>query len=260
MTSRCSTFMLTSFALFAGAFTLVTLALAVSTDYWLFMTEPYRMSHEDLATFNLTETSHMQTSVILHLRSGLWNVCTINLINGTIPDNCLRIDFKQDGTGRSMGAPICMTIVGAIRVAAPLPVVALLLTVSGIIMSGLGSLKRNGKTIIAAVFYILSGLSLAVGVVLFISAIYDELGYHSQTTGPSKDFTYFYGWSFYVAGSAFVSSELSAVMCVTLYLRRNARVQDMVRIIPGLEDKLQDDLNHVDTEHKVDTSLHDVIW
>ena len=48
-------------------------------------------------------------------------------------------------------------LAGAIRVAAPLPVVALILAVSGILMSGLGSLKRNGKTIIAAVCYILAG-------------------------------------------------------------------------------------------------------
>ena len=74
-----------------------------------------------------------------------------------------------------------------------------------------------------------TGLCLAVGVVLFISAIYDELGYHQQTYGKPtgnkyKDFSYKYGWSFYVAGSAFVSSELSAVMCITLYLRHNGQV------------------------------------
>ena len=96
--------------------------------------------------------------------------------------------------------------------------------------------------------------------VLFISAIYDELGYHSQTTGPSKDFSYYYGWSFYVAGSAFISSELSAVMCVTLYLRHNAHVQDMVRIIPGLEDKLEDDLDHVNAEAEKDAAVRNVVW
>ena len=96
---------------------------------------------------------------------------------------------------------------------------------------------------------------------MFISAIYDELGYHSQTTGPSaKDFSYYYGWSFYVAGSAFVSSELSAVMCVTLYLRHNARVRDMVRIIPGLEEKLEDDLDHAVVEAEKDAAVHDVVW
>ncbi|KAL8571295.1 hypothetical protein ACOMHN_047562 [Nucella lapillus] len=104
------------------------------------------------------------------------------------------------------------------------------------------SFRRHKPIRFSFTFFFLC-LCLAVGVVLFISAISDELGYHAQTTGHSpKDFSYHYGWSFYVAGSAFVSSELSAVMCITLYLRHNARVQDMVRIIPGLETKLEEDV------------------
>ncbi|KAL8571297.1 hypothetical protein ACOMHN_047564 [Nucella lapillus] len=75
----------------------------------------------------------------------------------SIPDICLRIDFTQEGTGRMEGAPRCMTIVGAIRIAAPLPVVSLILAVSGILMCAFGSLKRNGATVIAAVLYILAG-------------------------------------------------------------------------------------------------------
>ncbi|KAL8588621.1 hypothetical protein ACOMHN_067474 [Nucella lapillus] len=132
-------------------------------------------------------------------------------LKGSIPDICLRIDFTQQGTGRMDGAPTCMTIVGAIRIAAPLPVGALILAVCGIILCGLGSIQRTGKTVIAAIMYILAGLCLAVGVVLFISAIYDELGYHSQAA-ESREFSYYYGWSFYVAGSAFLSSELAAVL------------------------------------------------
>ncbi|XP_076466600.1 voltage-dependent calcium channel gamma-5 subunit-like [Babylonia areolata] len=186
---------------------------------------------------------------MVFLRSGLWRVCTINLKEGnrSIPDICLGIDFSQRGTGRMEGAPTCMTIVGAIRVAAPLPVGSLILAVCGIVLTGLGAIHRNGKTVIAAVTYILSGLSLAVGVVLFISAIYDELGYHSQSA-ESSEFSYSYGWSFYVAGSAFVSSELAAVMCVTLYLRHHARVRDMVRIIPGLEERIEEEREGADRD------------
>ncbi|XP_076458183.1 voltage-dependent calcium channel gamma-7 subunit-like [Babylonia areolata] len=290
-TSRCSTFMLTGAALFSGAVTLVALALAVSTDFWLLMREPHRVPPEELAKWNLTEP--VETNIMVHVRSGLWNVCTMNLKfgNESLPDICIRIDFSQEGTGRMEGAPRCMTITQrlrqtksgvavkwAIRVAAPLPVASLILAVAGILMCALGSLKRNGSTVIAAVLYILAGLCLAVGVVLFISAIYDELGYHAQTTGHSpKDFNYHYGWSFYVAGSAFVSSELSAVMCVTLYLRHNARVQDMVRIIPGLESKLEGDLEEGQRSAAISASdadfrkeggasaaaggaEHDVIW
>ncbi|GFR92817.1 voltage-dependent calcium channel gamma-7 subunit [Elysia marginata] len=51
-------------------------------------------------------------------------------------------------------------------------------------------------------------------------------------------FTYNYGWSFYTAGFGFLASELSAVVTITLFLRRNERLEDMTRIIPGLEDKV----------------------
>nr|KAG5710192.1 hypothetical protein BaRGS_006711 [Batillaria attramentaria] len=59
-----------------GAVTLVTLALAVGTDYWLFMSEPYRMTAKELAFWNLTEP--LDTDVVIYLRSGLWRVCTTN--------------------------------------------------------------------------------------------------------------------------------------------------------------------------------------
>ena len=82
VTSRCSIYVLTSAALFSGALTLVTLALAVSTDYWLFMEEPYNVPTDELAKLNLTDMGTIQTDIVLHLRSGLWNVCTINLKEG----------------------------------------------------------------------------------------------------------------------------------------------------------------------------------
>ncbi|KAK7501911.1 hypothetical protein BaRGS_00006663, partial [Batillaria attramentaria] len=175
----------------------------------------------------------------------------------SIPDQCLIIDYTQEGTGRMEGAPTCMTLVGAYRIATPLPVAALILALMAVATSAAGSLRQNAKTIAAAVLFILSGLCLAVGVILFISAISDELGYQKMTR--LSDFQYRYGWSFYTAGSAFISAEVAAVMCVTLYLRHNARVQDMVRIIPGLEAKLVEDRCNLEADKPQD-DLQDVFW
>ena len=50
-------------------------------------------------------------------------------------------------------------------------------------------------------------------------------------------FSYEYGWSFFFAGIAFIIAEVTAVVFVTLYMQRNSSRDDMVRIIPGLEDK-----------------------
>ncbi|PVD37909.1 hypothetical protein C0Q70_00511 [Pomacea canaliculata] len=157
----------------------------------------------------------------------------------TFPDQCIAIDYQQKGSGRLEGAPTCMTIVGSIRVSSPLMVTGLVLTLTAVVMSIVGSVRHSGKTVIAAILYVLTGLCIAVGIILYISAINDEVGYRTQTKGKSRDFQYYYGWSFFLAAGDFVLAEVAAVLNVTLYLRHNSRVSDMVRIIPGLEDKLQ---------------------
>ncbi|KAK7501912.1 hypothetical protein BaRGS_00006664, partial [Batillaria attramentaria] len=93
MRTRCSVFMLTGAAMACGAVTLVTLALAVGTDYWLFMSEPYRMTAKELAFWNLTEP--LDTDVVIYLRSGLWRVCTTNHNDWLMSPNA---DGMQDKT------------------------------------------------------------------------------------------------------------------------------------------------------------------
>lgn len=86
-----------------------------------------------------------------------------------------------------------------------------------------------------------TGLLLAVGIILYISAINDETGYKSKSKGADTYvFRYDYGWSFYFAGLGFLTAEITAVVCISLYLKRNSEVASMVRIIPGLDQKIKD--------------------
>ena len=94
---------------------------------------------------------------------------------------------------------------------------------------------------------IFSGLTLAVGIIFYISAINDEVGHRSKVK-DGKKFTYEYGWSFVFAGIAFIITEVTAVVFVTLYMQRNSSRDDLVRIIPGLEDKFEDEQNEGDEE------------
>ena len=80
VTSRCSIFVLTSAALFSGALTLVTLALAVSTDYWLFMKEPYNVPSDELAKLNLTDIGTIQTDIVLFWKQQLKEKKLVGLI------------------------------------------------------------------------------------------------------------------------------------------------------------------------------------
>ncbi|XP_041364236.1 voltage-dependent calcium channel gamma-7 subunit-like [Gigantopelta aegis] len=237
---HCSSYALTCLSLAFGAMSSVTLALAVATDAWIFMSEPLTLSREILDMFNMTEQHH----IMVHVRSGLWRVCTINLANGTIPDQCIPINYSQRGSGRLEGAPTSMTIVGAIRISAPLQVAALVLCGLAVLFSVAGSYQADVKTLVSGVFYILAGLCLSVGIILYISAINDEVGHRTSNSDDPFSFKYTYGWSFFVAGVGFLSSELAAITSITLFLRRHSDPRGMVQIIPGLNDKLFYDETH----------------
>nr|KAG5710186.1 hypothetical protein BaRGS_006705 [Batillaria attramentaria] len=90
-----------------------------------------------------------------------------------------------------------------------------------------------------------TSLALAVGMILFISAVNDEVGYRSSTMQEEGGFSYSYGWSFFTAGVGFLATEMAAVGGITLFLKRNEDVEEMVKIIPGLEGKVDPDLLYV---------------
>lgn len=92
-----------------------------------------------------------------------------------------------------------------------------------------------------------SGLTLAVGIIFYISAINDEVG-HRAKGSEGKKFEYEYGWSFSFAGIAFMIAEATAVVFVTQFMQRNSSKDDMVKIIPGLEDKFEDDNDETDVK------------
>lgn len=61
----------------------------------------------------------------------------------------------------------------------------------------------------------------------------DEASHHANTP-----FSYHYGWSAYLVGLSFVTSEAAAVVGIYLFMSRHSKPEDMVKIIPGLEGKL----------------------
>ena len=79
-----------------------------------------------------------------------------------------------------------------------------------------------------------------MGIIFYISAINDEVG-HRTKGSEGKKFEYEYGWSFSFAGIAFMIAEATAVVFVTQFMQRNSSRDDMVRIIPGLEGKFEEE-------------------
>ncbi|MEQ2271437.1 Voltage-dependent calcium channel gamma-5 subunit [Xenotaenia resolanae] len=107
-----------------------------------------------------------------------------------------------------------------IRSATPFPLVSLFFMFIGFVLSNIGHVRPH-RTILAfvsGIFFILSGLALVVGLVLYISSINDEM--LNRTKSSEAYFSYKYGWSFAFAALSFLLTESAGVMSVYLFMKR----------------------------------------
>uniref|UniRef100_A0ACB8EKS8 Voltage-dependent calcium channel gamma-5 subunit n=1 Tax=Sphaerodactylus townsendi TaxID=933632 RepID=A0ACB8EKS8_9SAUR len=138
-----------------------------------------------------------------------------------------------------------------IRSATPFPLVSLFFMFIGFVLSNIGHIRPH-RTILAfvsGIFFILSGLSLVVGLVLYISSINDEM--LNRTKDSETYFTYKYGWSFAFSAISFLLTEIdlaflpiyvgggweyldvsAGVMSVYLFMKRYT-AEEMYRPHPG---------------------------
>ena len=96
-----------------------------------------------------------------------------------------------------------------------------------------------------------TALDLAIGVIIYISKVNDEVSNRKKPTGEDEEdegggFKYHYGLAFFFAGASFMSSMVASVTNISLYLRRYSNIKDMMLIIPGLEKRGQFYLSHED--------------
>uniref|UniRef100_A0A672H7Y2 Voltage-dependent calcium channel gamma-5 subunit n=1 Tax=Salarias fasciatus TaxID=181472 RepID=A0A672H7Y2_SALFA len=161
------------------------LGVAVSTDYWLYLEEGVIMP--------LNQSTDIKTS----LHSGLWR-------GGE--NCCFAVHHEQ--------------IKKMIRSATPFPLVSLFFMFIGFVLNNIGHVRPH-RTILAfvsGIFFILSGLALVVGLVLYISTINDEM--LNRTKSSEAYFSYKYGWSFAFAALSFLLTESAGVMSVYLFMKR----------------------------------------
>ncbi|XP_061166057.1 voltage-dependent calcium channel gamma-5 subunit-like [Saccostrea echinata] len=219
---------LSSFVL--GAISIATLSLSVATDSWLFTEEEM-----DCVIENMT------VKLPVNVRSGLFRFCTVYL---DADDDCVTmgINLNEERLEERLTSTAIMR---ANRVSTVFPIVSLILLVIATILSVIGNINHDVKTLISSGIHILSGLMLAVGIILYISAINDEVGHRpkpSEADDDTKKFGYEYGWSFFFAGTSFLFIMTTAVILVSLYLQRNSKREDLIKIIPGLGDVVDNDV------------------
>ncbi|XP_060946507.1 voltage-dependent calcium channel gamma-5 subunit isoform X1 [Limanda limanda] len=199
------------------------LGVAVSTDYWLYL--------EEGVILPLNQSTDIKTA----LHSGLWRVCALagyHLLLSKFLSSFLPLSSVGDESGRCFTIEYIMpmnvqvtsestvNMLKMIRSATPFPLVSLFFMFIGFVLSNIGHVRPH-RTILAfvsGIFFILSGLALVLGLVLYISSINDEM--LNRTKSSEAYFTYNYGWSFAFAAISFLLTESAGVMSVYLFMKR----------------------------------------
>ncbi|XP_033949764.1 calcium channel, voltage-dependent, gamma subunit 7a [Gymnodraco acuticeps] len=215
--SSFSTRALTLLSSVFGACGLLLVGVAVSTDYWLLMEE------------GIILQQNQTTEVKMALHSGLWRVC---FVAGPEKGRCVAAEYFTEPE-IEITTENTANILKMVRTATPFPMVSLLFVFTAFIISNIGHIRpqRTILAFVSGIFFILSGLSLVVGLVLYISSINDEV--MNRPREPEQFFHYRYGWSFAFAASSFLLKEGAGVMSVYLFMKRYAE-EELYRPHPAL--------------------------
>ncbi|KAK6326773.1 hypothetical protein J4Q44_G00024180 [Coregonus suidteri] len=175
----------------------------------------------------LQQNQSMEVKMALH--SGLWRVC---FVAGTENGRCVASEYFTEPE-IEITTENTANILKMVRTATPFPMVSLLFVFTAFVISNIGHIRpqRTILAFISGIFFILSGLSLVVGLVLYISSINDEV--MNRPREPEQFFNYHYGWSFAFAASSFLLKEGAGVMSVYLFMKRYAE-EEMYRPHPAL--------------------------
>ncbi|XP_012991283.1 voltage-dependent calcium channel gamma-5 subunit [Esox lucius] len=180
------------------------LGVAVSTDYWLYMEE------------GVILPQNQSTDIRTSLHSGLWRVC---FLAGEEAGSCFTIEYVMP-MNVQLSSESTVSVLKMIRSATPFPMVSLFFMFIGFVLNNIGHVRpqRTILAFVSGIFFILSGLALVVGLVLYISSINDEMLNRTKSSG--SHFSYRYGWSFAFAAISFLLTESAGVMSVYLFMKR----------------------------------------
>ncbi|XP_046667099.1 uncharacterized protein LOC124358894 [Homalodisca vitripennis] len=221
-----------------GLLSLVTLVTAFVSNVWVFTREPVTLPN-----------THSSTTITFKI--GFWRACpSVKKVNitGHMPSPaCQLIKYSpwDEIYSSDLGvlwAPLEFTpaFVSKMRFSMPFAAMSLVLTLVASMFALMGHCNSDHKTLVACGLYTLAGLTLASGLVVFVSVLSDAYTERPPRPAPSP-YHYHYGWSFFTAGVAFVLSEVAALLAMTAYLKRFPTVEDMVRtMVPGADRRLQE--------------------
>ncbi|BET02831.1 PMP-22/EMP/MP20/Claudin family [Nesidiocoris tenuis] len=191
---------------------LAIISVAISTNSWLLTEE--KMPNPE---YNGTGDNEYLSKITI---SGLWSYCYSN--PGEPSLHCLNInyfpheEYSPDPNDSTMVIPYAVTRSAAFFFIATF----LLFWAEFSCIYGLIHRSKRIYTFISGVVFIISGLLMLIGMVMYISVFKAEIGSklrpRSQVQPPL--FTFEYGYSFLLYVSGFVSIETAGTCAVFLYI------------------------------------------
>ncbi|XP_066584317.1 uncharacterized protein stg1 [Prorops nasuta] len=223
---------------------LFVVTVAISTGEWL-------LTEEKLPKTSSNDSAEPDSKVTY---SGLWRVCVA--ISSRMEYECSSIDYfpneeySPDPSDSTMAIPYAVTKSAMFFFAA-----TSLLVIAEVcyFAAHVTHPKHRLCVFIAGVVFIVSGLLMLVGMVMYISIFKAEVGSklrpRSSFQGPP--FTYKYGFSFLLYVSGFITTEVAGTYAIFLYISWHQ--QELVK--RGSTRKNYAEVYHLDN-HRIQHSNH----
>ncbi|XP_046411125.1 stargazin related protein STG-1 isoform X1 [Neodiprion pinetum] len=191
---------------------LIVITVAITTGEWL-------LTEERLPKSTSSNASVEPDSKVTY--SGLWRVCAT--LASHVQYECFNIDYfpseeySPDPNDSTMAIPYAVTKSTMFFLAATLLLVAAEVCYFAAHVS---HPKHRLCVFIAGVVFIVSGLLMLVGMVMYISVFKAEVGSKLRTRSSFQgpQFTYRYGFSFLLYVSGFITTEVAGTSAIFLYI------------------------------------------
>nr|XP_026692152.1 uncharacterized protein LOC113474605 [Ciona intestinalis] len=210
---------------FGSVVTFLFLTISLFSDHWLNQRAAWTVSiHAAGLMFRSSPEVVKKSEVVkkeMYSYSGLWRICCGEAM---CAGRCKILDsLTSEVESRTISS---IYVINMLRRSNMFPILSVFLTFFATVLLGFSYIWAPKKLIfplIAGVFFVLSGLSNVLGIIIYISS--------SDKLSKEKTPDTYYGWSFYFAGFAFLLAEILGVMVI----------QDIVKMISNNEQEEGED-------------------
>ncbi|KAI1726019.1 voltage-dependent calcium channel gamma-7 subunit [Ditylenchus destructor] len=116
-----------------------------------------------------------------------------------------------------------------------------LLTGFAFMLSFVGYWKKSSKTLCSAIFYVLGGLAVLIGMLQMICIVDDEMypRMKPNSAGEPSVFSFKYGYSLMAAALSFLPIQICVYLQTSAYFNRFPKPHQKAIAVPGLSELLQ---------------------